>query len=88
MISDGNYTYGITPLSVIRDELLKFSMASSATEDGKKRFVRIPVKSGSAKSGYTVVQLEKDVPRNTRFVTKGAYYLQAEMKKTVGGHQH
>lgn len=95
VIRDGNKTYVFAPVSEVQSN--KKSQGHQKDDhkrhrhgsEGKaKEFVRIPVKTGATESGYTAIQFKKPVAKDTRFVIKGSYYLQAEMKKTIGGHQH
>lgn len=51
-------------------------------------FRRIPVRTGVTDAGYTGIHPLEKVPEGASYVTEGAYYLQAELKKSVGGHHH
>ncbi len=51
-------------------------------------FSVVRVSPGITDTGFTEVKFFEPLPQNTRFVTKGAYYLLAEMKKGEGGHDH
>ncbi|MFB6306215.1 MAG: efflux RND transporter periplasmic adaptor subunit [Flavobacteriales bacterium] len=95
VIRDGNKTYVFAPASEVqtgKNGNGKKNGGHKGHEHGgdgnAKQFVRIPVKASTTEAGYTAIQFKKTVAKNIRFVTKGAYYLQAEMKKTVGGHHH
>jgi cobalt-zinc-cadmium efflux system membrane fusion protein len=95
VIRDGNKTYVFAPASEVQSGKEGHGQKKGGHKghehggDGNaKQFVRIPVKAGTTESGYTAIQFKKPVAKDTRFVIKGSYYLQAEMKKTVGGHHH
>ena len=51
-------------------------------------FTAVPVRPGITDAGFTEVRFFESMPENARFVTKGAYYLLAEMRKGEGGHDH
>jgi RND family efflux transporter MFP subunit len=51
-------------------------------------FERIPVKKGVSEFGYTSVTLLADVPKETKFVTKGAFFLLAKMTNAGEAHAH
>lgn len=57
-------------------------------EEEEMEFEVIQVRPGTTDAGYTEVRFFKSQPEDVRFVTKGAYYLLAEMKKGEGGHEH
>lgn len=78
--------------AIIRDgeEYLVFALhkAPEPDEDEEMEFDVVEVRPGITDSGYAEVRFFETLPEDTRFVTKGAYYLLAEMKKGEGGHQH
>jgi cobalt-zinc-cadmium efflux system membrane fusion protein len=51
-------------------------------------FQRVQVATGTKDQGYTTITELPRLPAGTRIVTRGAYYLLAEMKKGEGGHHH
>ncbi|WP_069129904.1 efflux RND transporter periplasmic adaptor subunit [Rhodohalobacter halophilus] len=59
-----------------------------AHEEEEMEFEVIMVRPGINDGGYTEVRFFEPLPEDIRFVTKGAYYLLAEMKKGEGGHEH
>ncbi len=87
IIREGQKTYVFAPakaLSGISDQFENYN-----TDSAGSSFVRIPVKTGSTDNGYTSIRSFPDnIPKDIPLVSKGAYYLQAEMKKEVGGHHH
>jgi len=85
VIRDGNKTFVFAPVT----ELVKAMQHLEEAPGDKKKFVRIPVETGTTDGGFTSIRkFKKEVPTNIRFVTKSAGILQAEMKKSAGGHQH
>ncbi|WP_242692081.1 efflux RND transporter periplasmic adaptor subunit [Aridibaculum aurantiacum] len=50
-------------------------------------FERIAVIKGATDVGYTEVKLLKDLPPQTKIITKGAFFALAKMTNT-GGHEH
>ena len=54
----------------------------------KLEFTAVLVRQGITNAGFTEVRFFESMPENVRFVTKGAYYLLAEMRKGEGGHEH
>ncbi|MEX0780152.1 MAG: efflux RND transporter periplasmic adaptor subunit [Balneolales bacterium] len=57
-------------------------------EDVEMEFSVVQINTGTTDAGYTEVEFFESLPENSQFVTKGAYYLLAEMKKGEGGHDH
>ncbi|MFB6306454.1 MAG: efflux RND transporter periplasmic adaptor subunit [Flavobacteriales bacterium] len=87
VVRSGDKSYVFVPLS----ELPARTHQKNRPEHGKKkkRFARIPVKTGVTENGFTSISaIDKNLSKNAKFVTKGAYSLQAEMKKGIGGHHH
>lgn len=80
--------------AIIRDgeEYLVFALHEADTpvqsEGEEMEFEVIEIRPGTTDSGYTEVRFFESQPEDVRFVTKGAYYLLAEMKKGEGGHEH
>ncbi len=56
--------------------------------EGEFTFKKIEVNLGATDIGFTEVVPAQSIPENPEIVIKGAYYLQAEMKKGEGGHGH
>lgn len=56
--------------------------------DDEYIFRKIEVNTGATDIGFTEVVPAYNLPENVKIVTKGAYYLLAEMKKGEGGHGH
>ncbi len=50
-------------------------------------FEKIPVAKGTTDVGYSEVTLLKDIPANSKIVTKGAFFILAKMTNT-GEHEH
>jgi membrane fusion protein, heavy metal efflux system len=50
-------------------------------------FERIPVAKGGTDIGYTEITLLKDIPKDAKIVTKGAFFVSAKMTNTEG-HAH
>lgn len=51
-------------------------------------FRKMEVNTGASDIGFTEVVPAYNLPDHVQFVTKGAFYLLAEMKKGEGGHGH
>lgn len=51
-------------------------------------FQKIEINAGATDIGFTEVVPAQNIPRDPVIVTKGAYYLLAEMGKNERGHQH
>lgn len=51
------------------------------------KFERIPVAKGGTDIGYTEITLLKEIPKNAKIVTKGAFFVSAKMTNTEG-HDH
>jgi cobalt-zinc-cadmium efflux system membrane fusion protein len=68
-----------------------FAMISKSNEEGHKDeyiFKKIEVNTGVSDMGFTHVVPAEYLPEEIKVVTKGAYYLMAEMNKGAGGHGH
>ncbi len=50
-------------------------------------FERIPVAKGKTDVGYTEITLLKEIPKDAKIVTKGAFFVSAKMTNTEG-HEH
>ncbi len=55
--------------------------------EGEMRFERIPVAKGSTDIGYTEITLLKEIKKDAKVVTKGAFFVSAKMTNTEG-HKH
>ena len=68
------------------------SLTADEDDHGDETFIfqKVQVKTGASDIGYIEVVPEKKLREETRIVTKGAYYLLAEMKKGEegAGHSH
>lgn len=85
VIRDGKQTFVFAPVTELKASMDQLEQASGK----KKKFVRLRVETGATDGGFISIRsFNKDIPTDIRFVTKGASTLQAEMKKSVGGHQH
>ncbi|TPE46199.1 efflux RND transporter periplasmic adaptor subunit [Pontibacter mangrovi] len=51
-------------------------------------FRRVQVATGESEQGFVQLTQFPELPEGVQIVTKGAYYLFAEMKKGEGGHHH
>ncbi len=58
------------------------------SSSGEVGFSVVRVNPGITDAGFTEVKFFEPLSQNTRFVTKGAYYMLAEIKKRKGGHEH
>jgi len=58
------------------------------SHEGEFLFRKIEVSTGAVDIGFTEVVPAFDLPDDLQIVTKGAFYLLAEMKKGEGGHGH
>lgn len=68
-----------------------FVLAEVDTKDSLKKnaekgmtFERIPVAKGTADIGYTEITLIKEIPKEAKIVTKGAFFVSAKMTNTEG----
>jgi len=63
--------------------------AGTAEHDhgGETVFEKIPVVKGTSDIGFTEITLLKEIPKNSKIVTKGAFFVLAKMNNT-GGHEH
>ncbi|MBK8242506.1 MAG: efflux RND transporter periplasmic adaptor subunit [Saprospiraceae bacterium] len=51
-------------------------------------FEKIPVRKGTTDIGYSEITLLKEIPKNSKIVTKGAFFILAKMSNKGEGHQH
>jgi cobalt-zinc-cadmium efflux system membrane fusion protein len=61
--------------------------AETAVSSGSVTYERIPVAKGTTDLGYSEITLLKEIPKNARVVTKGAFFILAKQSNT-GGHEH
>ncbi len=85
IVNDGglNYIFVLKPRSV-QDH----AHEDGATHDNEFVFRKIEVNLGATDIGFTEVVPAYNLPDHVQIVTKGAFYLLAEMKKGQGGHGH
>lgn len=53
-------------------------------EEKGKTFERIPVAKGKSDVGYTEITLLREIPKDAKIVTKGAFFVSAKMTNTEG----
>lgn len=53
-------------------------------EEKERTFERIPVAKGKTDVGYTEITLIKEIPKDAKIVTKGAFFVSAKMTNTEG----
>lgn len=51
-------------------------------------FERIPVRKGTSDLGYTEITLLNEIPKGSRVVTKGAFFVLAKMTNQGEAHGH
>lgn len=51
-------------------------------------FERIPVVTGTTDVGYTQITLIKEIPKNAKIVTKGAFFVMAKLSNQGEAHAH
>ena len=51
-------------------------------------FQKIEINTGARDIGFTEIVPAQNIPNNPVIVTKGAFYLLAEMTKGEHGHEH
>ncbi|GAB1396966.1 MAG TPA: efflux RND transporter periplasmic adaptor subunit [Saprospiraceae bacterium] len=51
-------------------------------------FERIPIKRGTTDVGYSEITLLKDVPKDVKIVTNGAFFIMAKMTNQGEAHEH
>lgn len=86
IVSDGglNYIFALRPGGAHQHE----DGDSHSHEEQEYIFRKIEVNLGASDIGFTEVVPAYNIPDKVQIVTKGAYYLLAEMKKGEGGHGH
>ncbi|MES2431688.1 MAG: efflux RND transporter periplasmic adaptor subunit [Bacteroidota bacterium] len=69
-----------TPIeSVNKKDSLKNTEGEKAGEVNSKTFERIPVAKGTTDVGYTEITLLKEIPKDAKIATKGAFFVSAKM---------
>jgi len=68
--------------SVVNSE--KQNKGEKKEEKDEKIFERIPVAKGKTDVGYTEITLLREIKKNARVVTKGAFFVSAKMTNTEG----
>lgn len=61
--------------------------AEPVTESGTV-FERIPIRKGTTDVGYSEITLLKDIPADSKVVTKGAFFILAKMTNQGEAHEH
>lgn len=56
-------------------------------EDGTT-FEKIPIRKGTSDVGYSEITLLKEIPKDARIVTNGAFFILAKMTNKGEGHEH
>jgi len=56
-------------------------------EDGTT-FEKIPIRKGTTDVGYSEITLLKEIPKDARIVTNGAFFILAKMTNKGEGHEH
>lgn len=69
----------------VSEKGLDYVFVQREKTDDKIEFEKIQVNRGISDLGFTEVVFIKDLPKNVVLVTKGAYYLNAEMQKSEFG---
>lgn len=69
----------------VNEKGLDYVFVQRGKTDDKIEFEKIQVNRGISDLGFTEVVFIKDLPKNVVMVTKGAYYLNAEMQKSEFG---
>jgi len=60
-------------------------------EDEKEKgttFEKIPIRKGTTDVGYSEITLLKEIPKNAKIVTNGAFFILAKMTNKGEGHEH
>lgn len=73
IIHEGNHTYIYVSKNIKADEV---------------EFLKINVKKGATNNGFTQVTPIDEIPKNTKIVTEGAYYVYAQSKNGELSHEH
>lgn len=87
IVSDGglNYVFALKPASTKDHD---HAEGDDHGHENEFIFRKIEVNTGASDIGFTEVVPAYDLPDHVQIVTKGAFYLLAEMKKGEGGNGH
>lgn len=66
---------------------IQHKVGEKQEEAKEKTFERIPVAKGKTDVGYTEITLLREIPKDAKIVTKGAFFVSAKMTNTEG-HEH
>lgn len=93
IITNSDQVQALPNDAVIRDGGLSYIFvlkpaASDVGHEDEYVFRKIEVNTGVRDIGFTEVIPVYDLPPKTQYVTQGAFYLEAELKKGSGGHGH
>jgi heavy metal efflux system protein len=80
-----HFALGMMRLFGVSANLMSLGVPSG--EKGIISFEKIPVAKGTTDVGYTEVTLLKEVPKGSKFVLKGAFFILAKLTNTEG-HAH
>jgi cobalt-zinc-cadmium efflux system membrane fusion protein len=59
-----------------------------AANKGALSFEKVPIRKGTSDVGYSEIILLKEIPKDARIVTKGAFFVLATMTNQGEGHEH
>lgn len=65
----------------------EINAAEAHPEDRGLTFEKIPVAKGTTDVGYTEITLLKEIPKDAKIVTKGAFFVLVKLTNT-GEHEH
>lgn len=93
IVSDGglSYIFVLKPASTgghSHEEGEEHDHGNEDDHSDEHVFRKIEVSTGATDIGFTEVVPAYNLPEHVKIVTKGAFYLLAEMKKGEGGHGH
>ncbi|MBK9729053.1 MAG: efflux RND transporter periplasmic adaptor subunit [Saprospiraceae bacterium] len=57
-------------------------------EEGGTTFEKIPIRKGTTDVGYSEITLLKEIPKDAKIVTNGAFFILAKMTNKGEGHEH
>lgn len=72
----------------VNEKGLDYVFVQKSKIDDKFEFEKVHVNKGVSDLSFTEVVFIKALPKNTAIVTKGAYYLNAELQKSEFGEDH
>lgn len=82
-----DYIFALTKEVAAHHEEEEGKNEESHAEEPAMNFERVQVVKGASDIGYTEITLVKDLPPNTKIITKGAFFANAKMTNT-GEHEH